>query len=84
MALNIKGSDGDRLARELAETTGESITRAIEVAVRERLERVRARRSGRRLADELDEIAQRCAALPELDGRSDDEILGYDASGLPR
>lgn len=42
------------------------------------LERVRARRSARRLADELDEIAARCSALPGIDDRSEDEILGYD------
>jgi antitoxin VapB len=35
------------------------------------------------LADELDRIALRCAALPLLDTRSDDEILGYDERGLP-
>jgi antitoxin VapB len=43
-----------------------------------------ARRKGRSLADELDEIAKRCAALPGLDARSADEILGYDEHGLPR
>jgi len=40
-------------------------------------------RPGRRLADELDEIANRCAALPVLDARPADEILGYDERGLP-
>jgi antitoxin VapB len=48
------------------------------------LERVRRRLSGRRLADELDEIALHSASLPILDARDADEILGYDASGLPR
>jgi len=33
--------------------------------------------------DELEEIAEHCASLPVLDDRSADEILGYDASGLP-
>lgn len=37
-----------------------------------------------RLADELDEIAKRCAALPELDNRTPDAIIGYDEFGLPR
>jgi len=84
MTLNIKDPHADRLARQLAAATGETITRAIEIAVRERLERVKARTSSRALADELDEIALRCAALPVADERPADEILGYDSSGLPR
>lgn len=43
-----------------------------------------ARRKGRSLADKLDKIAKRCAALPVLDSRLADEILGYDEHGLPR
>ncbi len=81
--LNIKDPEADRLARQLAAATGETITRAVTIAVQERLARVMGRRTGRSLADELDEIAQRCAALPVLDERSEDEILGYDATGLP-
>ncbi len=84
VTFNIKDAEADRLARELAAETGESLTRAVTTAVRERLERVRARRSARRLADELNEIAVRCAALPLLDDRSEDEILGYDEHGIPR
>jgi antitoxin VapB len=84
MALNIKDRDADELARTLARTTGETITQAVTVAVRERLERLRAGRRPRGLAEELDEIALRCATLPVLDERPEDEILGYDADGLPR
>ena len=83
MALNIKDPETDRLARELAGETGESLTTAVAVALRERLERVRGRSRGRNLADELDAIAVRCAALPVLDDRPEDEILGYDERGLP-
>ena len=53
-------------------------------AIRARLERVRQRRSGRRLADDLNELARLCAALPVVDPRTGDEILGYDDNGLPR
>lgn len=83
MALNLKRPETDRLARELASETGENITRAVTVALHERLERVRGRARGRRLADELDAIAERCAALPVVDYRSEDEVLGYDDRGLP-
>jgi len=84
MALSIKDPEADRLARAVADLTGESLTKAITVALSERLERLRVRRPRRRLADELDEIAKRCAALPVLDPRSPDEIIGYDEHGLPR
>ena len=83
MPLNIKDPETDKLARALAHTTGETITQAVTVAVRERLERLQAGRRPRRLADELDEIALRCASLPVLDERPEDEILGCDAHGLP-
>ncbi|HSA80466.1 MAG TPA: type II toxin-antitoxin system VapB family antitoxin [Geminicoccaceae bacterium] len=84
MALSIKDPEADRLARALAAATGESLTRAVTEALRERLERVGRRRAGRFLADELNEIALRCAALPDLDTRTPDEIIGYDEHGLPR
>lgn len=84
MPLSIKDSETERLGRALAKETGETITEAVKTALRERLARVRQRHRGRRLADELDEIARRCASLPVLDARSADEILGYDERGLPR
>jgi antitoxin VapB len=84
MSLNIKDPETDRLTRELAQATGESITQAVTIAVSERLARLQAGHRTRRLADELDEIGLRCASLPVLDERSEDEILGYDANGLPR
>ncbi len=83
MALSIKDPEADRLARELAKRTGESLTQAITEALRERLRRVTRLRPQRSLADELDAIAIECAALPELDARSADEIIGYDENGLP-
>lgn len=84
MALSLKDPEADRLAREVAERTGETLTGAIVVALRERLARLRGRPRRRPLRDELREIAKRCASLPTLDQRSDDEILGYSDQGLPR
>jgi len=40
MALSIKTEEADRLARELARRTGESMTQAVTRALRERLERL--------------------------------------------
>lgn len=84
MALSVKNPEADRLAREVAARTGETLTTAVVVALRERLARLRGRPRRRRLRDELRDIAQRCAQLPTLDDRSDDEILAYDQRGLPR
>jgi antitoxin VapB len=83
MALNIRHPEAERLAAELARQTGETKTEAVTKALRDRLERVRRARSGRRLADELEAIALHCASLPVLDDRPPDEILGYDDQGLP-
>ena len=85
MALSLKDPEADRLAREIAERTGETLTGAIVVALRERLARLRTRPSRKQaLVDELREIGRRCSALPVLDDSSEDEILGFDADGLPR
>jgi antitoxin VapB len=84
MALSIKNDQADRLARELAARTGETLTEAVVKALAERLARETARgRRGRRVSDELAAIRERCARLPRIDPRSEDEILGYDARGLP-
>lgn len=84
MALSIKHPEADRLARELASATGETLTEAIINALRERLRREQGRSRPPRLRDEIRAIRQRCAALPVKDHRSPDEILGYDEKGLPR
>ena len=84
MPLSIKHPEADRLARELANETGETITETVINALRERLLRERGRATVPRLRDELRAIRKRCAALPVLDNRSADEILGYDEHGLPR
>ena len=83
MALNIKDPETDRLARRLSALTGESITGAVKTAVRERIER-EERERGKASVEELLAIARRIAEAPNLDQRSDDEILGYDERGLPR
>jgi antitoxin VapB len=83
MALSIKDPEADRLARELAARTGESLTQAVVVALQERLARETGRTTSIPLGEELAGIRRRCAALPVLDTRTAEEILGYDARGLP-
>lgn len=84
MALSLKDPEADRLARELAARTGETLTAAVVTALRERLGRLRRRPRQRRLRDDLREIGRRCSALPTLDDRAADEILGLGPDGLPR
>jgi antitoxin VapB len=84
MALNIKDDEADRLARELAAETGESITTAITLAVRERLERLRGAVPCQQRRQVLTQLAERSAARPIRDPRTPDEILGYGPDGIPR
>lgn len=84
MALSIKDPKADRLARRLADLTGETLTQAVTFALQERLEREEKRREAKDiLLEEIMEISRRSAALPVYDPRSADEILGYDEYGLP-
>lgn len=85
MGLNIKNDETCLLARELARLTGETMTGAITVALRERLERERHRRGADALARELHAIGQRCARLLRA-GPSATEHgqLLYDERGLPK
>src|SRR5664279_5578743 len=68
-------------AREIAAETGESLTDAVTVALRERLERLRTTRND--YVDRIRRIQEEYAALPVVDGRTADEIIGYDEFGLP-
>jgi len=83
MSINIKSPRADRLARELAATTGETLTDAITTAIEQRLARERGRnRQFDRSADLL-RIAAEYRELPILDDRTPDQIIGYDEHGLP-
>ncbi|MCA9821837.1 MAG: type II toxin-antitoxin system VapB family antitoxin [Dehalococcoidia bacterium] len=78
MVLTIKSAKVDQLARELASLPGESISQAVESALEARLDTERRRCRARSLGD----IIGRFRALPVVDDRSADEILGYDRDGL--
>jgi antitoxin VapB len=83
VALNIKDAETDRLARELAAETGESITVAARRAIEERLIRIRGRKSVVFAADDLQALIARGRARAILDERTAEEIVGYDEHGLP-
>lgn len=83
MALSLKDNETDRLAREVAALTGETLTVTIRTALADRLERERLRRGqSARLADQLAALGQECAALPDFDTRTPEEIVGYDDTGM--
>jgi antitoxin VapB len=84
MAISLKDPEADRLARAVAARTGETLTAAIIVALKERLARLKGKPRRSTLRDDLREIGRRCAALPTLDDRAPDDIVGYDDRGLPR
>lgn len=84
MSLNIENEETCRLAGELARLTGETMTGAITVALRERLEREKHHRGADALARELHAIGQRCASLlgPGPSAVEHGDLL-YDDRGLP-
>jgi antitoxin VapB len=84
MAMNIKSPEAEALARRLAEATGETLTAAIITALHERLAKLDRRKQHVLLADQLNEIALRAAALPVLDSRTPEELIGYNENGIPR
>ncbi len=82
MALSIKSDEADRLARELAAETGETLTEAVEIALRERLDREHARHAAS-VRTRLARLAADVAAMRVADNRTPEEIIGYDDAGLP-
>ena len=85
MSLNIKNADAHNLAQELAELTGESLTEAVTVALRERLERVRHQQDAHDLSEQLMAIGRDAASHFPKDFKSTDhgDFL-YDERGLPK
>jgi len=82
--LNIKDREVYELARKLAAVTGETLTEAVRKSLRERLVREQNRRPDPLMLEKVREIVDRMAALPVIDDRSPDEIIGYDEWGVPR
>jgi antitoxin VapB len=84
VSLNIKNPETCHLIEELAEATGETMTGAVTIAVRERLGRIRQRKTGS-LAERLVAIGRECAERfgPEYRALDHDALL-YDENGMPR
>ena len=83
MTLNIKDPEAHELARKIAEQTGESMTRAVTEALRERLSRLNKSRKSGGTEEGLLAIGRRCAAMLKRKP-VDHAMLLYDERGLPR
>jgi len=81
MTLNIKDPEAHKLAKALQKETGETMTRAVTEALRERLGRVRRKKKG--MAEELLAIGRRYRAAMTGPPIDHDEFL-YDERGLPK
>lgn len=82
MTLNVKDPEAHRLAQAIAEETGETITRAVTEALRERYDRLQQRRSKASL-EELRAIARRISSKVKRPYLDHAELL-YDEHGLPK
>lgn len=81
MGMNIKNETVERLARELAAETGETMTSAIQAALEERLERLRQQRDVEEKIRRIDEVLARSGPTPP--GLTSDHSHLYDDDGLP-
>jgi len=84
VALSIKNAKAERLAKELAREQGTTVTASVIDALEQALRRSRGRKAAPSVRDAILEVSERCAALPDLDTRSAEEILGYDERGAFR
>jgi len=83
VTLNIKDPEAHKLARKIAEQTGESMTRAVTQALRERLSRLNNARKPETTTQELLAIGRRCAATLKQKPVDHADLL-YDEHGLPK
>jgi len=81
--MTIASPEVEKLASEVAKETGETPAQAVIRALEERLARLRWGRDAAKTLQVIMEISRRCGALPDLEKRSADEILGYNEMGVP-
>lgn len=82
MSISIRNPQVEKLAREMAEKLDLSMTQVIIDALEEKKRQMAAREQPNLfLLKEIKSISDECAALPDLDKRNPDEILGYDKDG---
>ena len=80
MSVLIEDAETDMLLTRIREKTGESPAELVRHSLRERLERLSSEEVSERLRA-IREIQDRVAAMPCLDARDPDEIIGYNEHG---
>jgi antitoxin VapB len=80
MALSIKNPEADRLAKELAKATGQTVTEAVTQALHASLKIAKARRAA---VEDVSDIQALVAELPDRDPRSPHDVIDHDDFGLP-
>jgi antitoxin VapB len=82
MGMNIKNERVEKLAKEVANETGETLTAAIQVALEERLIRLHRKRDVEERRRRIREIVESFGPVPE--GVTSDHSDLYDEWGLPK
>ena len=82
MAISIRNPKAEYLARKLASASGSTMTEAIIQALEDKLRKLEIAPTCDSAFTALMNISNRCAALPTLDDRAEEEILGYNKEGL--
>lgn len=83
-------AETERLARRLAETSGKPLPQVVREAIEAKaksaglMSTAAGHQSKAELLARMTAITDHFAALPVLDARSADEIIGYDKDGVPR
>ena len=76
MPLSIKNDATERLARQVAKATGESLTEAIHRALEERWQQLKAKRRSGVLAGQIEDLLQRVDASQEI------QIVAHTIQGI--
>lgn len=84
MALHIINPEADKLAREIARMTNQSLSAVVVQALREQAQRLHDTEGRTARLEKMREIAARSARKCGDDRRSHESIIGYDEQGLPR
>jgi len=77
--LYVKNPAAHSLAQKVSKRMGVTLTDAVIISLQGQLSQ--SRPIDRK---KVDAISTKIAALPVLDSRTEDEILGYDEFGIPR
>ena len=82
MGVSIKSAEAERKLRRVSRLLGKSMTATVIELADGKLREIDAQKDRERIHRAVDRIVRRVKALPVLDDRTDDEILGYNKDGL--